>query len=133
MKTAKLCALSISNLGMKIINCRSGENREGNYMIDRRQELYDAIALSIDDSALRSIEGWEGLQAFAERIEVERIDVHSLSEAVEKWSARGMVGLQLYNWHDEQFGEVRLNLLVSGHGRGSEISIDSLLISAAVH
>jgi hypothetical protein len=118
---------------MKTFNCRHGDNREGNYMTDRRQELHDAIALSIDEMALRSIEGWEGLRALAERIEVDRIDLQTLSEADEKWSARGMVGLQLYNWDDEEFGEVRLHLSASGHGRGSGVSIDSLLISSAVH
>jgi hypothetical protein len=102
-------------------------------MNDQHQKLNDAIALAIDETALRSIEGWEGLQTFAERIEVDRTDIESLSDVDEKWSARGTVTLQLYNWDDEQFGEARLHLYASGHGRGSEITIDSLLISAAEH
>lgn len=102
-------------------------------MTERQQELHDAIALAVDETGLCGMEGGEGLRAFAERIEVSRIAMDSLCDAVDKWSARGVVTLQLFNWDDEQFGEVKLHLSASGHGGGSEIAIDSLLISPSMH
>lgn len=93
----------------------------------------ETVIQQIDEAVLRRIEGWDSLAAFAERILLEGVEITSIEGANMKWSARGVVSLGLLNLDEERFGEVELHLIASGHFDGSEVSVDSLLISPNMH
>ena len=98
-----------------------------------KEELRKHIGLTVDESGLKSIEGCEEFEGIADRVEMRGIEIVSIEGSDHKWSARGMVEALLFNLDDEQFGEVRLHLIASGHYNGSGQSIDSLIISPNFH
>lgn len=93
----------------------------------------ETIIQQIDEAALSRIEGWDSLAAFAERVVLDGVEITSIEGANGKWSLRGVVSLGLLNWDEERFGEVGLHLIASGHIDGSEVSVDSLMISPNMH
>lgn len=93
----------------------------------------ETIIRQVNEAALCRIEGWDSLAAFAERAVLDGVEITSTEGANGKWFARGVVSLGLLNWDEKRFGKVRLHLIVSGHLDGSEVSVDSLLISPNMH
>lgn len=102
-------------------------------MCEEFSGVRETIIEQIDEAALRRIEGWGNLAAFAERIALDAVEITSIQGWNGKWSARGEVSLGLLNWNEERFGEVRLHLLASGHQNGSVAMTDSLIISPELH
>ena len=88
------------------------------------------ILEKVDADELRRIDGWEGLEGFADRVAIDRVEINSVEGSETKWSARGIATLHLINWDDEKFGELRLHVIASGHQIGHEVQMDSLVISS---
>ena len=102
-------------------------------MCEEFSGVRETIIQQIDEAALRRIEGWDNLAAFAERIALDAVEITSMEGANGKWHARGVVSLGLLNWDDERFGEVRLHMVASGHREASGWLIDSIIISPDLH
>lgn len=88
------------------------------------------ILEKIDADELRRINGWEGLEAFADRVAIDRAEINSVDGSETKWSARKIATLHLFNWDDEQFGELRLHVIASGHQDGPDAQVENLVISS---
>src|SRR5690349_13995383 len=102
-------------------------------MTTRTVDLKTTIAKAITETELARIEGWEGLSALADRIEVSGVHIATPERARGKWSVRGIVELALFNWDDERFGKLSLQLMASGHGDDHETLVDCMLISPEMH
>ena len=99
-------------------------------MTTRIDAIENRIKGKITLDRLGKIDCWQGIEDFAEKIEIAQIEFDTPVVGEKKWSARGLVVTRLINRDGEKFGEIQLLLSASGHFEGTQVQVDCLEIAS---